>query len=162
MTIRGYVILPIHAQPNLQNLLNAIGRIWGREIDDGSKGSAVFPALWRGPGIRRVGYRSERRSNGLSPNYLPARSDVRVRAGQVRDDPAHGAARGQVSAGPGVRCSDEPLRDSADQMPAGPGVRRSDEPLRNGAGRGQMPARPGSRRSDKPLRNGAGRGQKTK
>src|ERR1700730_5767698 len=122
----------------------------GRNV---SEDSGAFFALWRGPSIRRGGDRSEPRSNGRGPNakYLPARPDVRDRAGQVRDD----AARGQMPRGPGVRYSDEPLRDGAvgGQMPGGPGVRRSDEPLRDGAVGGQMPGGPGVRRSDEPLRD---------
>src|SRR5271165_4856665 len=58
-----------------------------------SEDSGASLALWRGPCIRRVRYRSEPRSNGRGPNakYLSARPDVRDRAGQVR----RGAARGQ-------------------------------------------------------------------
>ena len=93
--------------------------------------SGAFLAVWREPSIRRVRYRSGPRSNGRGPNaeYLPARPDVRHRAGQVRG----GAARGQMPGGPGARRSDEPLRDGAvgGQMPGGSGVRRSDEPLRD-------------------------------
>src|ERR1700724_1025295 len=91
----------------------------GRNV---SEDSGAFLALWRGPSIRRVGYRSEPRSNGRGPNakYLPARPDVRDRAGQVRDD----AARGQMPRGPGARYSDDTLRGGAvfSQMPGGPGV----------------------------------------
>jgi PLD-like domain len=70
--------------------------------------SGAFLALWRGPSIRRVRCRSEPRSNGRGPNakYLPARPDVRHRAGQVRG----GAARGQMPGGPGVRRSDQTNR----------------------------------------------------
>ena len=92
--------------------------------------SGAFLALWRGPCNRRVGHRSEPRSNGRGPKCLPARPDLRPLAGRVRGD---AAARGQMPGGPGVRCSDQPLRDVAvsRQMPGGPGVRRSDEPLRD-------------------------------
>ena len=121
--------------------------------------SGAFLALWRGPSTRRVGYRSELRSNGRGPNpkCLPARPDVRHCAGQVRGS----AARGQMPGGSGVRRSDEPMRDGevGGQMPGGPGVRRSDEPMRDGAVGGQMPGGSGVRRSDKPLRDGAVGGQ---
>jgi len=115
--------------------------------------SGAFLALWRGPSIRRVGYRSELRSNGRGPNpkCLPARPDVRHCAGQVRGS----AARGQMPGGSGVRRSDEPMRDGevGGQMPGGPGVRRSDEPMRDGAVGGQMPGWSGVRRSDEPVRD---------
>jgi hypothetical protein len=136
-----------------------LARPFNWEGRDVSEDSGAFLALWRGPSIRRVGYRSELRSHGRGPTAkcLPARPDVRHRAGQVRG----GAARGQMSRGPGVRRSDEPLRDAAvrGQVPGGPGVRRWDEPLRDAAVGGQMPGGPGVRRSDEPLRDGAVGGQ---
>jgi hypothetical protein len=54
---------------------------------------------------------------------------------------AEAAAERSKPGGPGVRRSDEPLRDAAvgDQMPGGPGVRCSDQPLRDG-GMAKQPA----------------------
>src|SRR5260370_41306812 len=123
--VAGELVLPV-GQVRLARPFN-----WeGRNV---SEDSGALLALWRGPSIRRVGYRSEPRSNGRGPNakYLPARPDVRHRAGQVRV----GAARGQMPGGPGVRGSAVPLRDTAvrGQMPGGPAVRHSGEPLRAAA-----------------------------
>src|SRR5260370_17603930 len=132
-----------------------VARAFNWEGRNVSEDSGALLALWRGPSIRRVGYRSEPRSNGRGPNakYLPARPDVRHRAGQVRD----GAARGQMPGGPGVRRSDEPLRDTAvrGQMPGGPGVRHSRAPLRDAAPRGGLPGGPGSQHSTAPRRAAA-------
>src|SRR5260370_13200728 len=105
--VAGELVLPV-GQVRLARPVN-----WeGRNV---SEDSGALLALWRGPSIRRVGYRSEPRSNGRGPNakYLPAAPDVRRRAGQVRG----GAPRGQMPRGPGVRRSDEPLRHGSVARP---------------------------------------------